>query len=229
VRDVVRYLKLANDLPGLEKEYERLNEGVNSLEEQRRNSDRKLVELNNQVTEASNYLEHYRTSCRQEERKLEGLRQKRVKEEALVRQFENNNREYIKIIKTAEEAVTSTLSKGKDLIKLALLSLTESMKKCPENYISMICYDTRITDYGRKYHPSYGYGFYTYGQRQYQSQNYDREDYMAMLVEEADKLHHTLVKELVDESISNYAVNTPPPSLLYLLPSDQEELPPKTS
>lgn len=34
---------------------------------------------------------------------------------ALVRQFENNNEEYTKIIKTVEEKVNDTLSKGKDL------------------------------------------------------------------------------------------------------------------
>jgi hypothetical protein len=35
--------------------------------------------------------------------KLDDLRQKRMKEEALVRHFENNNAEYIKITKTSEE------------------------------------------------------------------------------------------------------------------------------
>jgi hypothetical protein len=197
---VTRVLAIANDdLPSIENRYNNLTKEVNSLEEQKRNSDRKMVELDNQITELSNYIEHYKALCRQEEMKLESLRQ-------LVRQFENSNSEYVKIRQTAEERVRAALSDHKRILKLALLSLTESMKKCPENYISMICYDTRITDYGRRYHPSYSYGFYTYGQRQYESQNYDREDYMAMLVEEADKLHHMLVKEFVDETISYLAL-----------------------
>jgi hypothetical protein len=45
---------------------------------------------------------------------------------------------------------------------------------------------------------------------------------MAMLVEDTDKLFNELVKEWVDEIISNYPVSTSSTSLPYLPPSDQE-------
>ena len=104
VEHVVRLLRIANnDLPLVDCKYENLKTDVKTLEEYKRNSEGRLGDLNNQITEASNYVEHYKASCRQEQTKLEDLRQKRMKLEALVRQFENNNEEYVKIRKTAEE------------------------------------------------------------------------------------------------------------------------------
>jgi hypothetical protein len=92
-----------------------------------------------------------------------------MKLEALVRLFENNNPEYVKIRKIAEEKVSSTLLKGKDLLKLALSSLTESMVKDTDRYISLIYHDTPSTiDYSNNQFP-YSSGFYMYGQRQYRS------------------------------------------------------------
>jgi hypothetical protein len=155
ISHIIKLLQVANnDLPRLENEYESLREGVNSLEGQYRNSDRKLVELNNQVTEASNYVEHFRTSCRQEEMRLEDLRQKRMNVEALVRQFENNNSEYVKIRKTAEEKVRTVLSDGKPLLSLAIFCLIDSIKEKPDKYSPIICEDMpRITSNYIPYYP----------------------------------------------------------------------------
>jgi hypothetical protein len=218
---VTKILSIANnDLQGLENKCENLRIEINSLKEQVQNSQRILRDLNNQITEASSNVEYYRASCQQEDTKLWGLRQKRMKLEALVRQFENNNPEYLKIRKTAEEKVSSTLSNGKDLLKLALFSLIQSMRKDPDRYISLFYDDTPSTiDYGNQQYSSYCYGSSIYGQQQ----NHSREEYMAMLVEETDKLFNDLVKELVDEIISEHA-----PSLPVLSPSKREDFPPNT-
>jgi DNA repair exonuclease SbcCD ATPase subunit len=191
---VTKLLKAANnDLPGLENEYERLKEGVNSLYEQKRDLNRIIPDLSNQKTELANFVGHYRALCRQEEAKLKGLRQ-------LLRQFENNNEEYIKIIKTAEERVNNTLSERKDLLKLAVLSLTESMKNDPEKYGRLIYGNMPSTiHYINPLYPPYGYGFDKYRQEHHQS----REDYIAMLIEEADKLYNKMLKEYVYESIED--------------------------
>ena len=52
--------------------------------------------------------------------------------------FENSNEVYIKIRKTAEEKVVSVLSDKKILLKLALFSLTESIRKDPDKYSPII-------------------------------------------------------------------------------------------
>ena len=167
VEHVVRLLRIANnDLPLVDCKYENLKTNVKTLEEYKRDSERRLGDLSNQITEASNYVEYYKASCRQEETKMNILRQKRMKLEALVKQFENNNEEYIKIRKTAEEKVLTTLSDRKGLLKLALLCLTQSMRNEPEKYNSLIHYGGSSTGgEGRRYYgPSY-----LFGQQQYHS------------------------------------------------------------
>lgn len=205
VRDVVRYLKLANDLPGLEKEYERLKEGINSLEEQCRNSDRKLVELNNQITESSNYVEYYRALCRQEATKMNALQQEHMKREAIVKDFENNNEGYLKIRESVEEKVRNILSNSKGLLRYALLSLVESIKKDPEKYSSLIyngIYSPSTSGYASHYYPAVG----IYGQpKQSPSQGYYSADCLDMIIEEAEKLHDRFAKEWAECSIDDYA------------------------
>ncbi|MGB7955706.1 MAG: hypothetical protein WCF23_17170 [Candidatus Nitrosopolaris sp.] len=64
------------------------------------------------------------------------LYQKRM-QEGLVTHFENNNEEYlkIKIRKIFEEKVLSTLSDRKTQLKLAQLSISESIRNDPENTV----------------------------------------------------------------------------------------------
>jgi hypothetical protein len=219
VEHVVRLLRIANnDLPLVDCKYENLKTNVEMLEEYKRNSEARLRDLNNQITEASNYVEYYKASCRHEETKMKILRQKRMKLEALVKQFENNNEEYIKIRKTAEEKILAALSDRKGLLRLAFLCLTQSIRNEAEKYNSLIHYRGSSTrDYSRTY---YG-ASYMHGQEQYQSKNCGNGDYMAMLVEEADKLWNMLPKELVDKIITDYS--NPNSFPLPLSPPPEEE------
>jgi len=148
VEHVVRLLRIANnDLPIVDCKNENLKSEVNSLEGQKRYSGIRLRELNNRITEVTNYVGHCRASYRQEQMKLEAMRQKRMKLEAIVRQFENNNLEYVKIRKTTEEKVHAKLSKGKDLLKLGLFSLTETIRDQPDKYNALFNHDAPTTDY----------------------------------------------------------------------------------
>jgi hypothetical protein len=65
-----------------------------------------------------------------------------MKLEAVVRQFENSNEGYIKIRKTVEEKVVSILSDAKPLLRIALLSLVESIREGPDRYSSLIYHNT---------------------------------------------------------------------------------------
>jgi hypothetical protein len=224
VKQVVRLLKTANsDLPLVDCKYENLKTDVKTLEEYKRNSEGRLGDLNNQITEASNYVEYYRASCRQEQKKLEGLRQKRMKLEAVVRHFENNNEEFLKIGRIVEDRVHSTLSHSKGLLKYALLSLVESMKKDPAKYNSLIYNDihssTSTTVYGSQYYAA----FDTHGQQQqYPSSEYYSEACIEMLVDEAEKVFNKLTKKCIDGSIADYAASKTS-SLLSLQPRSDKK------
>lgn len=85
-----------------------------------------------------NRLDSINLDCEKELAQRDHLYQKRMKLEAYVRYFENNSEEYAKIKKTVEEKVHSSLSDRKMLLKLALFSLIESMRKDPDKYSHLI-------------------------------------------------------------------------------------------
>jgi hypothetical protein len=185
VPHVLTLLKVANnDLPTLEYRYEMLKQEVNSLQAQKRN-------LSNQVTEEGSNAEYYRAACQREIAKFESLQNRRMKEEALARHFRSNNSEYVKI----DEKVRETLSNRKALLKLAVLCLTESVKENPEKYSFLVQQNTSSKiDYTIQYfNPFYMHG-QPYIQQHIQSKVYFIEDYVAMLLENADKLFEELVK-----------------------------------
>jgi hypothetical protein len=64
-----------------------------------------------------------------------------MKQEALVRQFENDNEVYNNIRRAAEEKVTDTLSNRKELLRLAVFCVTGSIRKDPDKYGPLIYYN----------------------------------------------------------------------------------------
>ena len=109
------------------------------------------------------------------------------------------------------------------VLKLALLSLIESMRKDPDKY-SQIIYNNNTfstpTTSTTGHSSSQYYDTSSYGQ---QHQQYPSQDCIDVLLEEAEKLYNKLVKELVDESISDYGCSISSPSLPLLAPPYSEE------
>jgi hypothetical protein len=84
-----------------------------------------------------------------------------MKLEAMVRHFENNNEGYLEIRKIAEEKVHGALSGSKVILKYAMLSLVESMKKGPDKFASLIYNDkysstSSTWDYVSQFHSDFG-------------------------------------------------------------------------
>jgi hypothetical protein len=214
VQHVVKLLEIANnDLPAVEYRHERLKREVDSLESWKLNSNRVLENVTKNI-------EHYSLCCQRELAQMDQLYQKRMKLKGLVRHFQNNNEEYIKIKKTVEEKVHSVLSDRKMVLKLALLSLTESMRKDPDKYSHLIHNNTSSSSKtpSTKYSSQYYATSNTYGQQQ----QYPSQAYTDMLLEEAEKLYNKLTEELGDEITSDYASSTSS-SLLPVLPSTEEQ------
>jgi hypothetical protein len=217
VEQVIKVLEIANnDLPLVEHKCERRKRELDDLEAEKRNSARIFQDLTDKISTMLKRLDSIHLDCEKELAQRDQLYQKRMKLEAAVRYFENNNEGYIKIRKTIEEKVISILSDAKPLLRIALLSLTESMRKDPDKYSRLLYHNNTPSnaDYNNQYYDTISY---TYG-RQPQNQS---QDYTDMLKEEAEKLYNKLVKELVDESISDYTFSIT--SSLPLLPSSNEE------
>ena len=134
---VVRILKLADDdLLRLEGKYYNLKSEVKSLEAKKESLIRIMQDYDNQVTALGKSFDNYCRLCQEEEVKLSDLQRKRLKAEALVSHFENNDKEYVKIRNVVEQKVYSTLSNAALLLKLAVSSVIHSIRNNPEQYIS---------------------------------------------------------------------------------------------
>jgi hypothetical protein len=208
VQHVVKLLAIANnELPAVEYRHERLKRQVDSLESWKLNSNRVLENVTKNI-------EHYSLCCQRELAQMDQLYQRRMKLHGLVKLFENNNEEYIKIKKTVEERVHSVLSDRRMVLKLALLSLTESMKNDPDKYSHLIYNNTNTSSTPSRTQAT-DYDTASYGQQQ---QQYPSQAYTDMLLDGAEKLYNKLAKELGDEIISDYASNISSSSLPLLSP-----------
>jgi hypothetical protein len=104
------------------------------------------------------------------------------------------------------------------MLKLALLSLTESVRKDPSKYSFLIYHNntSSTADCSGQYYSSDSYG-------QHQQQ-YPSHDYISVLLEESEKLYTSLKKEWVDEIITDYtpSITSSSSSSLPLLPPSEE-------
>ena len=219
---VVNLLRIANDddnLPAIEYKYNRLEQEVNSLEIVKLNSNRDLQDVRKRILNSRKLLDSCDLTYKQQAEKIAYLQAKRIALEDLVRRFENNNGEYLKINQTVKDKVSSILSDGKGLSRLALYSLIESIRNEPIKYSSLICYhnnNNNISLPGSSHYPA---SFMYEGRQQQQyisSQDYFTEHYTAMLVQEAEKLYNKLVKEITegityDPAFSSSTSSSSPP------------------
>jgi hypothetical protein len=198
---VVNLLRIANstdndndNLPAVEHRYESLKQEVNSLETRKLNSKSTLQALTKTLESCS--LHH-----KEQIKKIADLHNKKIALEELVKRFENNNEEYLKIKQTVKHEVSSILSDGKVLLRLALYSLIESIRNDPVKYSSLfLCNNIPSTTMTNS---SYMYG----EQQQYLLvQDYFIEHYSAILLNEAEKLYNSLVKDLTNR-ITDTAFN----------------------
>jgi hypothetical protein len=216
---IINLLKIANnDLPSVQQKFEQLSKDVISLELEKQNSTRICQDLSYNITSSLKREDYVRSCCQIEISRMDRLYKKQRSLEGFVQFFEGNNETYLVIRKTVEEKVRSILSDGKMLLKLAILSLIETMRNNPDKFSSLLYHNvsSSTADYSSQYYESY-----MYGQKLYTSYNHDGEGSGAMLLEEAEKLYTKLAKDMVDEIINDYASSISSSSLP-LLPSSNE-------
>ena len=95
--NVIKLLTIANnDLPAVEDRYELLKRKLGEVEGKIRNSTMIFQDLNNQISSMRSILDSIRLDIEKEKKRLHQLYQKRIKQEALVIQYEQLCR-YIEI------------------------------------------------------------------------------------------------------------------------------------
>lgn len=193
---VIRILRLVDDdnLLHLVEKHHNLKLEVESLEKMTKSSIRTLQDYDMQLDALGKSFDNYCQLCEEQEVKLNDLQKKRLKAEALVREFENNDKEYSRIRDFIEEKVYATLSNNAILLKLAVASIIQSMRNNPEQYISLIRDNFSSMNYNISYHP-----FYTNG--------YNTQYFETILLNDATKVYNNLAKNLIDE-ILRYDINS---------------------
>jgi hypothetical protein len=202
----VNLIKIANNgLPEVEQKYQKLRKVVSLLKSKRFNEYRSLRTLQDKITDSKRMLRWLRASCQEEEYKINQLQEERISLKRLVKLFKNNDEEYLKIKKTVKEEVSSVLSDGRGLLRLALYSLIESMRRDPEKYGSLIHYAKNSSStawYSDQYFRShFGYDKYPH---QFNSYDLFFKALESTLVEDANTLYEQLLKEQTATIISSY-------------------------
>ena len=140
------------------------------------------------------------------------MRQETQRRETLVRQFENNNSEYVKIQKCVDEKIHAMLSDAKQFIYLALYCLIDSIKKNPYIYSPLISENMPISQ-----------SQYAHGYRLHSHDGLTYFDLKVMLEEEAANMYEVLSKGLAAEILNSCTDSQSSQPSLPLFPSNIEQ------
>ena len=98
--------------------------------------------MNNQIASTTKLLNSFRISCERERREMEHLQNENARLETTVTEFKSNNEEYLdKIKQVAYEEVGNVLNDSKLLLKVATLSIIESLRMNSEIYDDFVLSD----------------------------------------------------------------------------------------
>jgi SMC interacting uncharacterized protein involved in chromosome segregation len=139
VPQVVNLLKVANNYPpSVEHRYQELQKQTNFLDSILTTKGKEFQNLTNHITHMSQRLETLKSECEKENALLYDLQHQSAKQQAFVNNFKNNDQEYIKLKKTIEEEILRILSDNRALLKLAVLSIAESIRNNPDKYSYLV-------------------------------------------------------------------------------------------
>ena len=173
---IVNLLQVSNEyLPLLEQKYKCLSEEIDFLESEKQKS----RDLGNQVGVLTKVLEKYK-------KEIKNLQTKKIILEILM-----NSGRYEKLRKIAEEEVTNSLSKRRDLLKLAVSSVIESIRRDPTKYNFLI------------------------NSNQYQDGQHMVfiDVYRALILDEAQRIFEVMAKDLTSRIINEAALTIPPKTI----------------
>jgi hypothetical protein len=170
---IVSLLKIANnDLPELERKYHRLKRDIVLLELEKQ----KLKQMGSQVRILTKMSEDYK-------QQIDELRGKKMALGSLIREFEDH-KVYKKIRRIAEEEVSNTLSRSKDLLMLAVSSVIESIMNDPTRYNFLINSNHYNDDKWSASHPNF------------------IDMYRSLILDDSRKLFEIMERELTSKIIS---------------------------
>jgi chromosome segregation ATPase len=139
IPQVINLLRIANNyLPSVQHRYEVLQKQNNTLESNLRTKAREFQSLTNQITYMGKRLDDIKSESENETATLRYLQQQVAKLETFAYNFKNNNKQYVEVIKSIENKISDFLSSKKTFLKIAIISVIESMRNNPEKYSALV-------------------------------------------------------------------------------------------
>ena len=195
-----------NDLPAFENKYKKLQRNVNELESKELDASITLEDLKSQIQNADQMLDSYHLSCEKEVRKMFQLHRQNIILNALLRQFKNNDENYLKIRYAAKQAVESVLSDSRQLLKFAVLSLIESLHADPIkfNYLAHVMPSPLTMSKPTMIeHAGISSNYCVKSSSSYYNQNRYAETLTEVIADEAANLYEKVVKDFTNEALTN--------------------------
>jgi hypothetical protein len=191
-------------------------------------------ELSDLISTTRSTLEQCESACNEKKLEITKLQIKKIEAETLVKDFQNNNVKYLQMKHTVKREVENAFANRRQLLRFALLSLIESLRKEPRKfhilYYNMSSTKTSGTPSTALPTTGYYYGHYNnipFKNEQSLSPDYytnSEETYEKILLDESEELYNKMVEDLANKTISDVAILSQSLSPLSLLPrSDDDE------
>jgi hypothetical protein len=222
VSHVIRLLKLANnDIQSIDRICQDLKTEQASLNAKNSIAAKTFQQLSDDISEEHKTLNQYRSSSREEGLDLAKLRIQKVNLEYMVKQFQNNNEDYLKIKNIVKEEVERILTNHRQLLKIAFLSVIDSCRSDAMKFSILYYNMPPITGAVASSVPpalssQYNYGLSADEQYQYPNRNSAAEEndrniaYEKTLLDESEKFYNKRVEALTQECIDHMTNNNLP-------------------
>ena len=206
VPQVANLLKIANnDIQSIERKCQDLRLEEATLNSRNLNAARTFQQLSNDISEESQIINQYRSSCKEERLELDKLRLQKVKLESVVREFQNNNEGLQRIKELVKQIIGQSLMNHRYVLLLALLSVIDSCRRDPVKFnilyhnlsaAAITTTKTRLAEFDQI--DQYNYGLSTNDQLCYQQESaIDDVAFSKVLVDLAEQFFNRMIKELV--------------------------------
>jgi transcriptional regulator with XRE-family HTH domain len=132
---VVEALKFGKELPQLKDQFQLLVEEINSFEYKKNNAKTVLSALQNQISTTKDSLKLYQSAVAEKIQNIDEAHKKL----AQLENIKNNNKDYQKIERLAEQKANDILSNKKAILTAAVISVFAALKNDPEK--QLVIYD----------------------------------------------------------------------------------------
>jgi hypothetical protein len=210
IAHVIRLLSMANnDIRSIEYRYQELRRISAALEFRNRNAARTLEELSHVISKTQNALDHYESLRKQQRSEMEKLFHQKTDLEEFVECFESNNNKYLKIKENIKQAIENSLTNPKQLLRMALLSLIESLRKDTSKF--QILYFQMSTDIAATTpsqsltptHSSKNCSVSNMNEKPFRDYNDPTDTFQNFVLNEAENLYDKLLEDSIDRTITD--------------------------